>query len=178
MLSQSGQGWRICKPPERGFKVWDSNIFRFWQRWCQLSGSQDLFCQVVHEEALASAAQEIKYTWTLKGRSSTSLKASSRQQRKSGKAKRNKQLSSERNWGKRDMSWVQHSMSITTTAMGWPCENGNSTARAGYLHVSLQSLSTTSMSEKRSVIFYCLCCTVYCWNELLPKFILIYSNHI
>lgn len=140
MLSQSGQGWRIFKPPDRAFKVWDSKIFRFWQRWCQLSGSRDLSSQVVYEASLAPAAQEIKYTWTLKGRSSTSLKASSRQQRKSGKAKtNNKQLNSERNWGKRDVCWVQHSMSITSKPMGWPCENGNSAARTGNFHVSLQS---------------------------------------
>lgn len=129
--------------------------------------------------SIGPAAQDIKYTWTLKGRSSASLKSSSREQRKNGKAKRNnEQLSSERNRGKRDVCWVQHSMSITSTPMGWPCENGNSTARTGNRRVSLQSLSTISMSEKWSVIVYCLCCTVYCCNELLPKFILMYSNHI
>lgn len=53
-----------------------------------------------------------------------------------------------------------------------------SAARTGNPRVSLQSLTTINMSEKHSVIVYCLCCTVYCWNELLPKFIQIYSNQI
>jgi len=54
--------------------------------------------QVIHEAVLAPAAQETEYTWTLKGRSSTSLTAYSRHERKSGSAKRiSKQLLSEKN---------------------------------------------------------------------------------
>lgn len=92
--------------------------------------------------------------------------------------KKSKQLLSEKNWWKRSVCWFQHSMSITFRTMGLPCENGNNTTRTGNAHVSLQPLSTINMSEKHSVIVYCPCCTVCCWNELLPKFIQIYSNQI
>lgn len=142
MLSLPGQECRIYESPDRGWKVWDNNVFRFWQRGCQLAGSQDFPCQVIHEAALAPAAQESEYTWTLKGRSSTSLTAYSGRERKSGNAKRkSEQLLWEKNWGKSYVCCVEYSMSITFTSMGWPCENGNSSALLGLeilmIHFSL-----------------------------------------
>lgn len=36
-----------------------------------------------------------------------------------------------KNWGERGVCWVQHRVSITFTPMGWPWENGNSSALLG-----------------------------------------------